>query len=109
MSTSRQIRRTFTERAPTAATPLRRHIAPVVRAADGIDYLIRQEVVPPEDTSPPCIPLRINPPPQSAWLLAIGRGLKLQYDEALAAPIPPRVAALLAQLEAEDTRSLRVG
>src|SRR5262249_52318401 len=104
-TSAQQIRRTSTGRAPTAATLPQRHIAPVVRAADRIDYLIRREVVPPEDTSPPFIPPRINPPPQSAWLLAIGRGLKLHYDEALAAPVPPRLAALLAQLEAEDGRT----
>ena len=36
----------------------------------------------------------ISPSPQSVWLLAIGDGLKLQYADALAAPIPPRLAAV---------------
>jgi hypothetical protein len=39
---------------------------------------------------------KINPPPLSVWLSAIGR----VYDDALAAPIPPRLAALVAQLAA---------
>jgi len=93
---ARPIRRPSQARG-TAAAPPQHHIAPVVRAADRIDYLIRRQVVPPEGP-------RTNPPPQSAWLLAIGRGLKLQYDEALSAPIPWRLAALVAQLEAKDVR-----
>jgi hypothetical protein len=36
---------------------------------------------------------------QQAWLLAIGRRLKTEYD-ALARPLPPALAALLEQLEA---------
>jgi len=44
---------------------------------------------------------RINPPPQGVWLSAIGRGLKIQYDEALWAPLPPRLVALLGQLETQ--------
>jgi hypothetical protein len=35
------------------------------------------------------------------WLSAIGQSLKAQYD-ALAAPVPPRLAALVKQLEAQD-------
>ena len=42
---------------------------------------------------------RINPPPQSIWLSAIGRCLELQYEDALAAPIPPQLAALVEQFE----------
>jgi hypothetical protein len=36
----------------------------------------------------------------SVWLSAIGQCLKAQYD-ALAAPIPPRIAALVEQLETQ--------
>jgi hypothetical protein len=36
-----------------------------------------------------------------AWLSALGRSLKAEYD-ALAAPLPPRLAALVRQLEAQD-------
>jgi hypothetical protein len=36
-----------------------------------------------------------------AWLSALGQSLKTQYD-ALAAPVPPRLAALVRQLEAQD-------
>jgi hypothetical protein len=36
-----------------------------------------------------------------AWLSALGQSLKAQYD-ALAAPVPPRLAALVKQLEAQD-------
>jgi hypothetical protein len=44
---------------------------------------------------------RINPPPQSVWLLAIGNGLKFQYDEVLGAPLPPQLVALLGQLDTQ--------
>jgi len=93
---ARPIRRPSQARG-TPTTPLQHHTAPVVRAADRIDHLIRRQVVPPEGP-------RTNPPPQSAWLLAIGRGLKLQYDEALSAPMPWRLAVLVAQVEAKDVR-----
>jgi hypothetical protein len=36
-----------------------------------------------------------------AWLSALGQSLKTQYD-ALAAPVPPRLAALVRQLDAQD-------
>jgi hypothetical protein len=39
-----------------------------------------------------------------AWLSALGQSLKAQYD-ALAAPIPPRLAALVRQLERQDQTS----
>jgi hypothetical protein len=39
-----------------------------------------------------------------AWLSALGQSLKAQYD-ALAAPVPPRLAALVQQLEAQDQTS----
>jgi hypothetical protein len=35
---------------------------------------------------------------QRAWLLAIGRRLRVEYD-AIAEPLPPRLAALVKQLE----------
>jgi hypothetical protein len=38
------------------------------------------------------------------WLSALGQSLKAQYD-ALAAPVPPRLAALVRQLEAHDQMS----
>lgn len=38
------------------------------------------------------------------WLSALGESLKAQYD-ALAAPVPPRLAALVRQLEAQDQTS----
>jgi hypothetical protein len=38
------------------------------------------------------------------WLSALGQSLKAQYD-ALAAPVPPRLAALVRQLEAQDQMS----
>lgn len=36
-----------------------------------------------------------------AWLAALGQSLKSQYD-ALAAPLPPRLAVLVKQLETQD-------
>jgi hypothetical protein len=33
------------------------------------------------------------------WLLEIGQRLKAEYDELVAAPIPPRLVALVQQLE----------
>jgi hypothetical protein len=36
-----------------------------------------------------------------AWLSALGQSLKSQYD-ALAAPLPPRLVALVRQLETQD-------
>jgi hypothetical protein len=54
----------------------------------------------PEALSSPCSRSpRINPPPQSVWLSAIGQGLKLQYEDAFAAPIPSELAALVEQFE----------
>jgi hypothetical protein len=86
---------------PLAAPPP--YLAPVIRAADRIDYRIRRYVVPCEDVSLRPAP-RINPPPQRAWLPAIGQCLKAQYDDALAAPIPPRLAALVADFESQGSR-----
>jgi hypothetical protein len=36
--------------------------------------------------------------PLDAWLLAIGRRLRVEYD-AIAEPVPPRLAVLVKQLE----------
>jgi hypothetical protein len=41
-------------------------------------------------------------PYQRTWLLAIGRHLKADYD-AIADPVPPRLAALVKQLEMPST------
>jgi hypothetical protein len=40
---------------------------------------------------------------QRAWLLAIGRRLRVEYD-AIAEPVPPRLAALVKQLETPEDR-----
>jgi hypothetical protein len=76
--------------------------AAAVRTADRIDHWIRQHVI------PYC---HGTYPSQSMWdparsrrvgLLAIGQCLKDQYD-ALATPIPPHLAALVKQLETQET------
>ena len=83
-------------------------IAAAVQTADRIDHWIRQQVI------PYC---HGTYPSQSMWnpaynrrvgLLAIGQCLKDQYD-ALATPIPAHLAALLKQLETQETvgRSVR--
>jgi hypothetical protein len=41
---------------------------------------------------------QLYPLDRRAWLLAIGRRLRLEYD-AIAEPVPPRLAALVNQLE----------
>jgi hypothetical protein len=74
------------------------YLAPVIRAADRIDDRIRRYVVPFEDVSPPRRP-RLDSAFQSTWLSAIGQCLKLQYEDALAVPLPPRLATLITQLE----------
>jgi hypothetical protein len=97
-------------------------LAAVVRTADRIDYwvrrrihathLVRSKLWPAED--------RPNPPrmsgasysklflagDQSAWL-SIGNCLRAQYD-ALAAPLPAHIAALVAQLERMNTAPIFV-
>jgi hypothetical protein len=40
---------------------------------------------------------QLYPLDQRAWLLAIGRRLRVEYDTI--APVPPRLAALVKQLE----------
>lgn len=88
-------------------------LAAVVRTADRVDYwvrrrvhathLVRSNLWPAEDR-----PYRARMSSAShsklfpagdrgAWL-SIGNGLRAQYD-ALAAPMPPRIAALVEQLE----------
>src|SRR4029077_3975247 len=41
---------------------------------------------------------QLYPLDQRAWLLAIGRRLRVEYDT-IAEPVPPRLAALVKQLE----------
>jgi hypothetical protein len=67
----------------------------VATEADRIDYWIRRHIV-------PCAtPSKGNPAPDRyVGLTAIGRSLRDQYD-ALAAPVPPYLAALIKQLEAQ--------
>jgi hypothetical protein len=67
----------------------------VATAADQIDYWIRRRIV-------PCaIPRNANPAAdRHVGLTAIGRPLRDQYD-ALAAPVPSHLAALIKQLEAQ--------
>ena len=43
-------------------------------------------------------PDHLYPLDRRAWLLAIGRRLRVEYD-AMAEPVPPRLAALVKQLE----------
>jgi hypothetical protein len=64
-------------------------------AADRIDDWIHRHMV-------PCAtPSNANPAPDRyAGLIAIGRSLREQYD-ALAAPVPPYLAALVKELEAQ--------
>ena len=77
-------------------------IAAAVRRADRIDRWIRQHLI------PYCHGTYLS---QSMWnpahnrrvaLLAIGQCLKDQYD-ALATPIPAYLAALVKQLETQET------
>jgi hypothetical protein len=68
---------------------------PVATTADRIDYWIRRRIVP---WSPPS---DANPAGDRyiGLTVAIGRSLRDQY-EALATPMPSRLAALVKQLEA---------
>jgi hypothetical protein len=67
----------------------------LMRAADRIDYWIRRRIV-------PCaIPTNVNPAlDRYVGLAAIGRSLRDQYDT-LEATVPPHLAALVKQLEAQ--------
>jgi len=78
------------ERAETRDRPMRHLTA----AADRIDYWIRRHIVP-CGTPSNAIPNR----DKYVALTAIGQSLRDQYD-ALAAPVPPHLAALVKQLEA---------
>jgi hypothetical protein len=44
------------------------------------------------------MPSNLQPENRTAWLLLIGRRLRAEYD-AVAEPVPPRLAALIQQLE----------
>jgi hypothetical protein len=71
-----------------------RHLA---ATADRIDHWIRRRIVP---FAPPS---NVNPALDSyIALAAIGRSLRDQYD-ALAAPLPANLAALVKRLEAQVT------
>jgi hypothetical protein len=64
-------------------------------AADRIDHWIRRHIV------PYATPSNAKPAPDRyVGLIAIGRSLREQYD-ALAAPVPPYLAALVKELEAQ--------
>ena len=97
-------------------------LAAVVRTADRIDYWVRRRVHathlvrsnpwPAEDR-----PYRLRMSgashsksspagDRSAWL-SIGNGLRAQYD-ALAAPMPPHIAALVEQLETVNRATMYV-
>jgi hypothetical protein len=64
----------------------------VTTAADRIDYWIRRRLV-------PCSPPRDANPAYIGLTTAIGRSLRDQYD-ALTAPTPPHLAALVRQRDA---------
>jgi hypothetical protein len=124
----------------TSDPALKRYLGASVRAADRIDYWIRQHVIErplglaghanelrsaeAQASAPAAAPARASarhaiPAPRAerllpsklmlacdrrAWLSALGQSLNAQYD-ALAAPVPPRLAALVRQLEAQDQTS----
>ena len=48
------------------------------------------------------------PQDQNEWLLGIGQRLRAEYDVLLAAPLPPRLAALVKQLENSEREPHRV-
>jgi hypothetical protein len=45
---------------------------------------------------------QLYPLDRRVWLLAIGRRLRVEYD-AIAEPVPPRLAALVKQLVGQET------
>jgi hypothetical protein len=124
---SRQVRQV----GKTSGLALKRYLGATVRTADRIDYWIRQHVIgrplglvgqvhelrsaEAQTNAPAAASARhAIPAPRAklpsklmlacdrrAWLSALGQSLKAQYD-ALAAPVPPRLAALVRQLEAQD-------
>jgi hypothetical protein len=76
-------------------------LAAAVRTADQIDYWIRRHVIQYCCGTHPS-QRKLNPArDRSVALSAIGQCLKDQYD-AIAAPIPPRLAALVMQLETHE-------
>jgi hypothetical protein len=69
----------------------------VTTATDRIDYWIRRRIVPCDAL----LPGNANPSSDRyVGFAAIGRSLREQYD-ALAAPLPPNLAALVKRLEAQ--------
>jgi hypothetical protein len=75
-------------------------IAAAAQTADRIDYWIRRHVIHYCYGTHPCEGKSNSARGRHVALLAIGRSLKEQYD-ALAAPMPPQLAALVAQLETQ--------
>jgi hypothetical protein len=74
-------------------------IAATTHAADRVDYWVRRHLL---YSSHPCQNQNKYKPPwdRRVVLSAIGQCLKDQYD-ALATPVPPGLAALVRQLEAQ--------
>jgi hypothetical protein len=74
-------------------------IAATTHAADRVDYWVRRHLF---YSSHPCQNQNKYKPPwdRRVVLSAIGQCLKDQYD-ALATPVPARLAALVRQLEAQ--------
>jgi hypothetical protein len=69
----------------------------VATATDRIDYWIRRRIVPCDAL----LPGNANPgSDRYVGLAAIGRSFREQYD-ALVAPLPPNLAALVKRLEAQ--------
>jgi hypothetical protein len=80
---------------------LKNDLAAPVRTVDRIDYWIRRHVIQYCCGTHPS-QSKLNPArDRSISLSAIGQCLKDQYD-ALAAPIPPRLAALVKQFETQE-------
>jgi hypothetical protein len=80
---------------------LKSDLAAAVRTADRIDYWIRRHVIQYCYGTHPSRS-KLNPArDRSVSLSAIGQCLKDQYD-AIAAPISPRLAALVKQLETQE-------
>ena len=76
--------------------------AAAVRTADRIDHWIRQHVIPYCHGTYPSRSIWDPARNRRVGLLAIGQCLKDQYD-ALATLIPPHLAALVKQLETQET------
>jgi hypothetical protein len=84
---------------PTAR--LKSDLAAAVQTADQIDYWIRRHVIQ-YYFGTHRSQSKFNPArDRRLWLSAIGQSLTVQCD-ALAAPIPPRLAALVNQLETQE-------